>query len=97
MIPSSRNFNCHFHADLITSSNGVSAFQPNTLLALEQSPQIFSISPSRRGPNFQLSFTPVAFSKVLTISRVELPCPVPMLKYSMLSPLPSRTLAIAAT
>ena len=53
MIPSARSFSCHFHAEANTSSNLVSAFQPKTLLALVQSPQIFSISPSRRGPYFQ--------------------------------------------
>lgn len=75
ITPSSRSFCCHFQAERITSSSDVSAFHPSTLLALEQSPQIFSMSPSRRGPYFQLSFTPVARSKVSTISSVELPDP----------------------
>ena len=81
MMPSALSFCCHFHAEASTSSRLASAFHPNTLLALVQSPHIFSISPSRRGPYFQLSFTPVARSKVSTISSVELPLPVPMLKY----------------
>ena len=85
ITPSSRNFCCHFQAEANTSSSGVLAFQPNTLFALVQSPHIFSISPSLRAPYFQLSFTPVAFSKVVMISKVELPRPVPMLKYSILS------------
>ncbi|CUQ41786.1 Uncharacterised protein [Segatella copri] len=67
------------------------------MFALVQSPQIFSISPSLRGPYFQFSFTPVAFSKVSTISRVEFPLPVPILKYSIGSVSLSRTRAIAAT
>lgn len=29
MIPLSRNFNCHFHAEANVSSKGVSAFQPS--------------------------------------------------------------------
>ena len=97
MTPSSRNFTCHFQALARTSFNGVSAFQPSTLLALVQSPQIFSISPSLRGPNFQFSFTPVASSKVSTISLVVFPCPVPILKYSILSVSSSNTRRIAAT
>ena len=62
ITPSSRSLTCQFHALRITSSRGVSAFQPRTLLASVQSPQICSISPARRGPYFQLSFTPVARS-----------------------------------
>ena len=65
ITPSSRSLSCHFQALRSTSSSGVSAFQPSTLLALVQSPQIFSISPSRRGPYFQFSFTPVAFRRWL--------------------------------
>ena len=48
-MPSSRNFFCHFQAERSTSSVGVSAFQPSTLLALSTLPQTCSISPSRRG------------------------------------------------
>jgi len=48
-IPSSRSFCCHFQADFSTSSVGVSAFQPSTLLALSTLPHTCSISPSRRG------------------------------------------------
>lgn len=80
IIPSARSFCCHFQAEAKTSSSLASAFQPKTLLALVQSPQIFSISPSRRGPYFQFNFTPVAFSNVSTISRVELPLPVPIVE-----------------
>ena len=48
-IPSSRSFCCHFQALFRTSSVGVSAFQPSTLLALSTLPQTCSMSPSRRG------------------------------------------------
>ena len=48
MMPLSRRAHCHFHAEASTSSNGVSAFQPNTLLALSTLPHTCSMSPARR-------------------------------------------------
>ena len=97
MTPSSRNFSCHFQAEARTSSIGVSAFQPSTLLALSTLPHTFSMSPSRRGANVQLSLTPVAFSKPCTTSKVLRPRPVPMLKISTGSVSCSSTRVMAAT
>ena len=84
-IPSSRSFCCHFQALFSTSSVGVSAFHPSTLLALSTLPHTCSISPSRRGANSQFTFTPVAFSKPSTTSNVDKPLPVPMLNTSTAS------------
>lgn len=48
IIPFSRRWSCHFHADAIVSASGVSAFHPSTVLARVGSAHTWMMSPVRR-------------------------------------------------